>query len=69
MRMPSQIPGFVDAGDITGVMINQGGYFPSYNVPYVPQIFNLSGGWAVCASLVIATIGMRGVCSVAVTEA
>jgi len=37
-----QIPGFVVSAYITSVLISQG-YFPSYNVPYFPFIYNISG--------------------------
>jgi len=39
-----QVPGYVDAADVTAVLLSQGGYFPSYNIPYFPAIFNVSGG-------------------------
>ncbi|XP_043199589.1 putative phospholipase B-like 2 [Amphibalanus amphitrite] len=37
-----QIPGTVMAEDVTGVLQSQQ-YWPSYNSPYFPEIFNLSG--------------------------
>jgi hypothetical protein len=36
-----QIPGLVVGGDVTQEL--ERGYFPSYNVPYWPAIYNLSG--------------------------
>lgn len=36
-----QIPGLVIAEDLTSVL--QWGYWASYNIPYFPLIFNLSG--------------------------
>eukprot|EP00455_Lapot_gusevi_P032362 TRINITY_DN3529_c0_g1_i3.p1 TRINITY_DN3529_c0_g1~~TRINITY_DN3529_c0_g1_i3.p1 ORF type:complete len:535 (-),score=171.08 TRINITY_DN3529_c0_g1_i3:144-1748(-) len=39
-----QIPGYIDSQDITA-LLNQMSYFPSYNVPYSPTIFNISGFW------------------------
>jgi hypothetical protein len=37
-----QIPGFVVANDESSFLINQG-FWPSYNVPYFPFIYNISG--------------------------
>ncbi|KJE93997.1 mannose-6-phosphate protein p76 [Capsaspora owczarzaki ATCC 30864] len=37
-----QIPGTTAAQDVTG-FLNQNGYWPSYNIPYSPMIYNLSG--------------------------
>lgn len=37
-----QIPGKVHATDVTDVLVKQG-YWPSYNIPYFKEIFNLSG--------------------------
>ncbi|XP_043218536.1 putative phospholipase B-like 2 [Amphibalanus amphitrite] len=37
-----QIPGTVMAEDVTGVLQSQQ-YWPSYNSPYFPEIFNMSG--------------------------
>jgi Phospholipase B len=39
-----QVPGYVQSGDVTAVMLGQGGYMPSYNIAYFPFIFNVSGG-------------------------
>ncbi len=36
-----QMPGLVVSGDVTQELAR--GYFSSYNVPYVPDIFNYSG--------------------------
>ncbi|KAJ8723614.1 hypothetical protein PYW07_007594 [Mythimna separata] len=38
-----QIPGYTEAADLTDLLMKQT-YFPSYNIPYFPLIFNLSGG-------------------------
>ncbi|KAI0207905.1 putative phospholipase B-like 2 [Lamellibrachia satsuma] len=40
-----QIPGMIVARDVTSVLIKQG-YFPSYNSPHFPEIYNASG-WTV----------------------
>jgi hypothetical protein len=37
-----EIPGNIRSADVTSVLISQG-YFPSYNIPYFPDIYNLSG--------------------------
>lgn len=37
-----QIPGQVVSGDETKVLLTQG-YWPSYNIPYFPSIYNVSG--------------------------
>jgi len=37
-----QIPGYIESGDMTSVLQDQG-YWPSYNIPYFPYIFNISG--------------------------
>jgi len=37
-----QIPGYIESGDVTFQLDNYG-YFPSYNIPYFPFIFNMSG--------------------------
>jgi len=37
-----QIPGYVETGDVTHVLFSQG-YWPSYNVPYFKNIYNMSG--------------------------
>jgi len=37
-----QIPGFTHSDDVTGVLSKQG-FWPSYNVPYFNDIFNISG--------------------------
>ncbi|XP_023944608.1 putative phospholipase B-like 2 isoform X2 [Bicyclus anynana] len=38
-----QLPGYVEAADLTE-QLKRTSYFPSYNIPYFPRIFNLSGG-------------------------
>ena len=37
-----QLPGYIKAHDKTDLLKEQS-YWPSYNIPYFPQIFNLSG--------------------------
>jgi len=37
-----QIPGFTQSGDLTDVL-NKQAYFPSYNIPYFQNIYNMSG--------------------------
>jgi hypothetical protein len=37
-----QIPGTVQAADITDLLVSRT-YWPSYNVPYFPGVYNLSG--------------------------
>jgi len=37
-----QIPDLIESADVTDVLISQG-YWPSYNIPYFPIIYNLSG--------------------------
>lgn len=37
-----QIPGYTQAADVTSVMVAQG-YWPSYNIPYFPEVYNMSG--------------------------
>jgi hypothetical protein len=37
-----QIPGLVHSQDVTDVLVAKG-YWPSYNIPYFENIFNLSG--------------------------
>eukprot|EP01116_Phalansterium_solitarium_P020882 TRINITY_DN6321_c0_g1_i1.p1 TRINITY_DN6321_c0_g1~~TRINITY_DN6321_c0_g1_i1.p1 ORF type:complete len:550 (+),score=222.39 TRINITY_DN6321_c0_g1_i1:99-1748(+) len=37
-----QIPGFTQSGDVSFLLRDQG-YFPSYNIPYFKNIFNISG--------------------------
>jgi len=39
-----QIPGYVEAKDMTTTLKKQG-YWPSYNVAYFPKVFNMSGQW------------------------
>ncbi|XP_026332845.1 putative phospholipase B-like 2 [Hyposmocoma kahamanoa] len=39
-----QLPGYTEAADLT-LELKQQTYFPSYNIPYFPGVFNLSGGW------------------------
>jgi hypothetical protein len=36
-----QIPGYVEWADVTNVL--QFGYWPSFNIPYFPYIYNISG--------------------------
>ncbi|XP_013135556.1 PREDICTED: putative phospholipase B-like 2 isoform X4 [Papilio polytes] len=38
-----QLPGYTETADLTEQLVNTT-YFPSYNIPYFPTIFNLSGG-------------------------
>ncbi|XP_064612356.1 putative phospholipase B-like 2 [Liolophura sinensis] len=38
-----QLPGFVKYDDLTWLLANQS-YFPSYNIPYFQEVFNMSGG-------------------------
>uniref|UniRef100_A0A4Q8K3A3 Phospholipase B-like n=2 Tax=Liphistius sp. SGP-2016 TaxID=1905180 RepID=A0A4Q8K3A3_9ARAC len=38
-----QIPGYIHSEDVTNILRKQN-YWPSYNVPYFQDIFNLSGG-------------------------
>ncbi|XP_047033955.1 putative phospholipase B-like 2 [Helicoverpa zea] len=38
-----QLPGIIEAADLTA-QLKRTSYFPSYNIPYFPRIFNLSGG-------------------------
>ncbi|KAK3084276.1 hypothetical protein FSP39_010917 [Pinctada imbricata] len=38
-----QIPGYIVSNDVTDVLMKQS-YWPSYNIPYYPKIFNMSGG-------------------------
>jgi len=37
-----QIPGYCESADVSPV-INQQGYWPSYNIPYFPFIYSISG--------------------------
>jgi len=37
-----QVPGFIVAEDMTSYLLGQG-YWPSYNIPYFPFIYNVSG--------------------------
>jgi len=37
-----QIPGYTESADVTDIVLSQG-YWPSYNIPYFPDIFNISG--------------------------
>jgi hypothetical protein len=37
-----QVPGFIVAQDETS-LLNQQGFWPSYNIPYFPMIYNISG--------------------------
>lgn len=36
-------PGLAISEDVTQVMLSQGGYWPSYNVPYTKEMYKLSG--------------------------
>jgi hypothetical protein len=38
-----EVPGLVAVKDVTAVMQQQGGFWPSYNVPYQQEIFDLAG--------------------------
>ena len=38
-----QLPGHIESADQTSLLTKQG-YFPSYNIPFYPKIFDLSGG-------------------------
>ncbi|CAH0728674.1 unnamed protein product, partial [Brenthis ino] len=38
-----QLPGYTEAADLTQ-LLKETTYFPSYNIPYFPRMFNLSGG-------------------------
>ncbi|KAG6442054.1 hypothetical protein O3G_MSEX002134 [Manduca sexta] len=38
-----QLPGYTEAADLTQHLVRET-YFPSYNIPYFPRVFNLSGG-------------------------
>ncbi|XP_050353907.1 putative phospholipase B-like 2 [Nymphalis io] len=38
-----QLPGYTEAADLTE-QLKETTYFPSYNIPYFPRMFNLSGG-------------------------
>ncbi|KAJ2944695.1 hypothetical protein O0L34_g4052 [Tuta absoluta] len=38
-----QLPGYTEAADLTKELVRTT-YFPSYNIPYFPRVFNLSGG-------------------------
>jgi len=38
----SQLPGYFESADVTDVINNQG-YWPSYNVPFFPFIFEMAG--------------------------
>eukprot|EP00906_Rhabdomonas_costata_P011187 RCo015824 len=43
------LPGYTHAGDVTAVMVAQGNYWPSYNIPYFVDISRLSGANRTCA--------------------
>jgi len=38
----SQLPGYFESGDVTYV-INEQGYWPSYNIPFFKNVFDLAG--------------------------
>ncbi|XP_075982708.1 putative phospholipase B-like 2 [Anticarsia gemmatalis] len=38
-----QLPGYTEAEDLTE-KLKETTYFPSYNIPYFPRVFNMSGG-------------------------
>lgn len=38
-----QLPGYTEAADLTE-QLKETTYFPSYNIPYFPRVFNMSGG-------------------------
>jgi hypothetical protein len=40
-----QLPGTVFAVDATSTLTEQG-YFPSYNIPFIPEAYNISGAAA-----------------------
>ena len=42
MWVAEQLPGKIQAEDMTDVLGR--GYWPSYNVPYFPEMYNASGG-------------------------
>lgn len=42
--MVEQIPFFTEFRDMSDILREQS-YWPSYNVPYFPTIFNASGNW------------------------
>ena len=42
MWLVEQVPGFVVAADVTPVLAAQG-YFPGFNIPFFPFIYNISG--------------------------
>jgi len=44
-----QIPGTCAAADVTPVLVEQGGYWPSYNIPYFPAVYQASGYPAMAA--------------------
>jgi hypothetical protein len=37
------MPGVIAAADVTHTLLESQLYVPSYNIPYFPAIFNLSG--------------------------
>jgi hypothetical protein len=39
-----QLPGYIHAEDLTAVLTSRG-YWPSYNSPYYPDVYNMSGLW------------------------
>lgn len=42
LYIAEEIPGLIQVQDVTGVLLEQQ-YWPSYNIPYSPEIYNLSG--------------------------
>jgi len=38
-----QLPGYSRRGDVSSVLAANGGYWPSFNVPYFPDVYNMSG--------------------------
>lgn len=38
-----QMPGIVEKADVTHTLLQSQLYVPSYNIPYFPSIFNISG--------------------------
>jgi len=40
-----QVPGYSRSQDVTAIILRNGGYWPSYNIPYDGFIYNISGFW------------------------
>ncbi len=45
-----QVPGYVESDDVTAVLTQQG-YWASYNTPYFPKIYNVSGARPLLAAV------------------